>query len=89
MQKNENETRRGGLRRRLAVLIGLPAVLLFVVGGSAFATPPPDNTGTLFSGAQDSITNTLIPAVVALVLAGTLVWMGIAWFKRSKNKASS
>lgn len=70
------------LRRLVAVFSAF--VALFGAPVAAFATPP-DSADTLFSGAQDSMTGTLIPAVVGIVLVGALFWLALKWFQKGKN----
>lgn len=43
----------------------------------------------LFEGAETAITTTLIPAVVSIILVGSLFWLGVRWYKKGKNAGNS
>ena len=80
-----------GRRGRLLVAFAMTALTLFGSQASAFAdTTDPGTAGTqsLFDGAKDNIGTILIPAVVAIVLLGSLFWLGVTWFGKGKNKGN-
>lgn len=69
--------------RRIAVVTVAMAGLL--LGGTAAWATPTASVDTLFTDATTTLTGTLIPAVVGIVLIGALFWLGIRWFQKGKN----
>lgn len=71
---------------RLAALVTFVSAM-FGSTAAAHASTPTDNTGTssLFSGVSSQLTGVLIPAVVAIVLIGSLFWLGLRWYQKGKN----
>lgn len=56
---------------------------------NAFLAQAPANpTGQLFTEAQSSMSTTLIPAVVGIVLLGSLFWMGVSWYQKGKKQGA-
>lgn len=76
------------VRRILAVFGIVLALVLAPVAAfaeDAGATDAASGATSLFSGATSMISGTLIPAVVGIVLIGSLLWLAIRWFQKGKN----
>ncbi len=74
---------RHAVARRVALVTVAVAGLL--LGGTAAYAEPPAGVDSLFTSAESTLTGTLIPAVVSIVLIGALFWLGIRWFQKGKN----
>lgn len=75
-----------GAPRPVRYLVALVLSGLTMIGGLGPASAT-DTTGTtgLFSGVSSQLTGTLIPAVVGIVLIGSLFWLGLRWYQKGKN----
>lgn len=76
----------GGYAAGAGAALGTAITMVLFVAGAASATPPPDPVTEGFNDASSKVT-TYGGAMIALILVGLLIMLGVKYLRRGVNKA--